>query len=212
MTPVPSTANLKSELNKALGLRQGIQNELRVSEERIAALEKESLTLNLVAEFLRQYIDKEVNVGVQAVQNLQTEGLRAVFDDQDLQVKAEVEVQRGKVSVNLLTVQNHPIGGLIEGDGMDSFGGAVVTLQSVLLRVIIIVRRGLRPFLVMDESLPAIEGGYLLNMGKFLSVLCEKLGMDILIVTHNPLLVDAADRAYRISLKDGSAKFNLIRG
>lgn len=212
MTPIPSTANLRSNLDRALGLRQGVQKELQEAKDRVTILEQEGITLNLVSELLRQFIDREVNIGVQAVQNLQTEGLRAVFDDQDLRVKAEVEVQRGKVSVNLLTVQNHPVGGLIEGAGMDAFGGAVVTLQSVLLRVIIILRRGLRPFLVMDESLPAIEGGYLLNMGKFLSVLCEKLGMDILVVTHNPLLVDAADRAYRISLKDGEANFHLLKG
>jgi len=212
MTPIPSVTSLRSRLDKATGLRQGVQEELHEAETRVILLEKEGLTLNLVAELIRQFIDREVNIGVQAVQDLQTEGLRAVFNDQDIRVKAEVDVQRGKVSVNLVTIQNHPVGGLIEGDGMDTFGGAVVTLQSVLLRVIIIMRRGMRPFLVMDESLPAIEGGYLLNMGKFLSVLCEKLGMDILVVTHNPLLVEAADRASRISLKDGSARFQLVRG
>ena len=193
-----------------MGLRQGVQEELQKAEDRVVILGQESLTLNLVAELLRQFIDREVNIGVQAVETLQTEGLRAVFNDQDLQIKAEVEVLRGKVSVNLRTIQNDPIGGLVEGDGMDSFGGALTTLQSILLRIIIILRRGLRPFLLLDEALPAIEGPYTLNTGKFLSVLCEKLGMDILIVTFDPLLVETADRAYRISKKNGIANFHLL--
>lgn len=211
MTVVPSTSALRSKLDRVLGLRRGIQEELRTAEVRVVLLEREEVVLGLVAELLRQFIDREVNIGVQAVQDLQTEGLQAVFDDQDIRARAEVEIQRGKVSVNLVTVQTRPEGGLIEGEGMDAFGGALVTLQSVLLRIIIILRRGLRPLLVLDESLPAIEGGYLLNMGRFLSVLCAKLGMDILVVTHNPLLVDAADRAYRISLQDGVARFSLLR-
>lgn len=185
---------------------------MQVATDRVVLLEREEVILGLTAELLRQFIDREVNIGVQAVQELQTEGLQAVFNDQDIRVKADVEIQRGKVSVNLVTIQNHPLGGVVEGEGLDAFGGALVTLQSVLLRIIIVIRRGLRPLLVMDESLPAIEGGYLLNLGRFLSKLCEKLGMDILIVTHNQLLVDAADRAYRISLRDGAAHFHLLRG
>lgn len=211
MDALPSVSTLRSNLDRALGLRQGVQAELQQNNDKIISLEQEESTLTLVAELLRHFIDREVTLGVEAVQNLQTEGLQAVFDDQDLHAKAEVEVSRGKVSVNLVTVQTRA-DGEIEGEGMDAFGGALVTLQSVLLRIIIIVRRGLRPLLVMDESLPAIEGGYLLNMGRFLSVLCAKLGVDILVVTHNPLLVDTADRAYRISLKDEAAHFQLVKG
>jgi RNA-binding protein YhbY len=210
MVPIPSTTTLRSSLDRVLGLRQGVREELQKAEDRVVILGQEGLTLNLVAELLRQFIDREVNIGVQAVQNLQTEGLQAVFDDQDLQVKAEVEVLRGKVSVSLRTIQKAPSGDLIEGDGMESLGGALTTLQSILLRIIIILRRGLRPFILLDESLPAVEGGYTINTGKFLSVLCEKLGMDILIVTFDPLLVETADRAYRISKKNGVASFHLI--
>ena len=211
MEALPSTLTLRSSLDRALGLRQGVQGEIQTTKDKIVTLEKEDETLILVSGLLRHFIDREVTLGVEAVQSLQTEGLQAVFDDQDIRAKAEVEVSRGKVSVNLVTVQTRS-DGEIEGEGMDSFGGALVTLQSVLLRIIIIVRRGLRPLLVMDESLPAIEGGYLLNMGKFLSVLCAKLGVDILVVTHNPLLVETADRAYRISLKDNAAHFQLVKG
>jgi len=81
----------------------------------------------------------------------------------------------------------------------------------VLLRIIIILRRGLYPFIGLDESLPAFDDNYVANMGQFLSVLCSRLGMDILLVTHNPELVGTADRAYRIIKKDGAAKFELLR-
>jgi ABC-type thiamine transport system ATPase subunit len=164
----------------------------------------------LVQTLLQQLIDKEVTVGVQAVEKLHTEGLQAVFGDQDLSVKSVVEVQRGKVSVDLITVQKQ-LGHEVEGLSNDSFGGAVATVQSVLLRIIILLRRGLRPLLLLDETLPAFDHNYVLNMGAFLSTLCQRLKMDILLVTHNPALVEAADHSYRLVRRNGSVKVEVLK-
>lgn len=172
-----------------------------------ARLEADDVVLGKVAELFRALVDKEVAVGIQAVERLQTEGLRAVFSGQDLRAKATVEVSRGKVSVDLVTVQRHPDGSEIEGVSADSFGGAVSTVQSVLLRVILMLRRNLRPVMFLDETLPALDDTHNVNMGQFLSVLCRRVGVDLLLVTHNPVLADSADRSYRIENKDGAARF-----
>jgi len=211
MQALPTVTELRSRLDRAIGLRDGVASRLKTVEVDIGNLENEEALLDLVAGLLRQLIDQEVTVGVQAVEKLQSEGLQTVFDDQDLSVKANVEVQRGKVSVDLVTVQKHPNGDEVEGLSNDAFGGAVATVQSILLRVIIILRRGLRPVLLLDESLPAFDGNYVSNMGRFLSILCERLNLDILLVTHNPALVEAADNAYRIVKKNGAAKFEVVR-
>jgi len=202
---------LRSRLDQAIGQRDSLHNRLRTVTVTIDQLVISEEELSLVAELFRQMIDQEVTLGVQAVERLQTEGLQAVFNDQDLQVKANVETSRGKVSVDLITTQLYPDGMEVEGISGESFGGSVSTVQSVLLRIIIILRRGLFPFIGLDESLPAFDDNYITNMARFLSTLCSRLNMDILLVSHNPELVGAADRAYRIVKKDGAAKFELIR-
>lgn len=202
---------LRSRLDRAIGQRDSLKARLSTVTVDITQLEAAEETLGLVAEMFRQMIDQEVTLGVQAVERLQTEGLQAVFNDQDLSVKAQVETSRGKVVVDLITKQRYPDGMEVEGTSSDSFGGSVATVQSVLLRLIIILRRGLYPFMGLDESLPAFDDNYIANMGQFLSTLCSRLGLDILLVTHNPELVGAADRAYRIVKKDGAAKFELLR-
>ena len=73
------------------------------------------------------------------------------------------------------------------------------------------MRRGLRPVLLLDESLPAFDANYVTNMGSFLSTLCKRLNVDILLVSHNSAMVDAADKAYRIVKKDGHAKFEVLK-
>ena len=177
----------------------------------IVTLEAETVLLDQVMTLLQQLIDREVTSGVEAVEALQTEGLRAVFDDQDLRVRSTVDIQRGKVAVELITVEKHADGHEVEGLGGDAFGGAVLTVESVLLRIIILMRRGLRPLLLLDESLPAFDPNYVVNMGRFLSALCKRVGMDALLVTHNQALVEAADNAYRLVPRRGSVKLENAR-
>jgi ABC-type dipeptide/oligopeptide/nickel transport system ATPase subunit len=184
-----------------------------LSDARIAArdLQERVDLLDLVANLLRSLIDQEITEGVKAIETLQSEGVQAVFDDQNINVRAEIDVSRGKVNVALVTSQVKEDGTVIEGVSLEGFGGAVSTVQSVLLRLALIVRRGLRPVLFLDESLPAFDERYVLNMAAFLKTLCRKMGVDILLVTHNPALVEAADRAYRIKRDRGFSTFQRIR-
>jgi len=177
----------------------------------IKELEDEGELLALVQGVLRTLIDKEVTAGVEAVEKLLTEGLQTVFHDQKLSVESEVSISRGKVSVDLVTVHERPDGTVIKGVSNDAFGGAVATVQSVLLRIIVMKRRGLRPLLLLDESLPAFDAGYVHNMGEFLQLVCERLDIDILLVTHNPALVEASNRAYRIVRTKSGARFERMR-
>jgi ABC-type dipeptide/oligopeptide/nickel transport system ATPase subunit len=172
-------------------------------------LEADLLVLEQVVGIFQTLVDLEVKNGVAAVESILTDGLRSVFDDQDLSVKAELELSRGKVSVDLTTIQRH-IQSVVEGSGPDTFGGSVVTLQSILLRTIIILRRGLRPVLFLDETLPAVDSNYTANIAVFLSDLCKKLGMDILVVTHNPTLFEMADNRYKIVRKNGESWFEKV--
>lgn len=207
-----NTASLRRRLDRVVGRRDEVASRIKETNSSIRSLENEEQLCLLVAELFRQMIDAEVTAGVQAVESLLTEGLSAVFADQQITVRSEVGTSRGKVSVDLITSQKQPDGTISEGSTIDAFGGAVTTVQSVLLRLIVVMRRGLRPVLLLDESLPAFDANYVDNMGKFLRLLCERMGVDILLVTHNPALVEASHRAYRIRRTPKGAKFDLVGG
>lgn len=202
---------LRSRLDRVSGLRDGLRQQLVRSQSEVKRLESEEELADLSACLLRTLIDTEVSTGVKAVESLLTEGLKVVFDDQDLSVRADVDVQRGKVSVDFVTIQRQSDGTVTEGLSREAFGGAVTTVQSVLLRLIVTLRRGLRPVVFLDETLPAFDGNYVHNMGTFLRTLCDRLGIDILLVSHNPAMVEAADHAYRIHKVEGAASFRKIR-
>ena len=211
LSPIPSSKRLRSVADRVLGKREGVQTRLSDMSQKIKGLEAEGELLQLVSNVIRSLIDSEINDSVQAVEKLQSEGLRTVFDDQDLSVSASVETQRGKISVELLTSQKLADGTVIEGVSNDAFGGAITTVQSVLMRIIVILRRDMRPLLLLDESLPAFDANYVSNMADFLRALSERLGLDILLVSHNQSLVEGAQKAYQIKKVGGSAKFEVAR-
>lgn len=202
--------SLVEETSRILGRRDAAREALKASQAAVRSLGERVELLDLVSALIRSLIDSEITEGVKAIETLQSEGVRTVFDDLDLKVRAEVEFLRGKVNVSLLTSQIKN-GASIEGDSLEGFGGAVSTVQSVLLRLALIFRRGLRPVLFLDESLPTFDEKYVLNMANFLKTLCARTGVDILLVTHNPLLVEAADSAYRIRREKDGASFVKIR-
>lgn len=208
---MPSLEALWQRAHNLVGARDNAVRQRDRLKADIKALEEESGILSLVQAGFQILLDQEVTAGVQAVQKLLTEGLQTVFTDQNLSVEAEVSLQRGKVSVNLYTKHTRPDGTFVRGDSNDSFGGAVATVQSVLLRIIVMRRRSLRPFIMLDESLPAFDNNYASNMGLFLDMLCSRLGIDLLLVSHSSAMVETARKAYRIVRTPDGARFELLR-
>ena len=201
---------LRKDAARVSGVRAASLHELAQVENRLTALEAEDVVLARVADVFRALIDREVVDNATLAQELLTEGLRAVFDDLHLSVRSQVDIQRGKVSVDLITTQVDA-GTLTEGSSVDANGGSVATVQSVLLRIVVTHRRGLRPLILLDESLAAVAEHYVPRVGRFLRMLAERLGVDILAVSHSQTLVEEADLAYRIHKKDGEAQFRPIR-
>jgi len=208
---IPSVQRLRSKADKALGRRASVQSRMDDTQAKIVRLMADEDRLDKVTELFKALIDKEITANVQAVEKLLTEGLQAVFDDQELSVHAEVEAKHGKINVELITNQTYADGTVVQGVSSEAFGGAVTTVQSVLLRLAVLLRRSQRPVIFLDESLPAINQTYIGNMARFLQTLCRRMGVDILMVSHDPLLIEAADRAYTIRKSNGEATFSQTR-
>ena len=211
LNPTPSIRKLAADAQWVRGQRDTVCAKVSETENRIAELESEDSILSRVSDLFRVLIDGEVIANVKAAESLISEGLGTIFDDMDLSVRSEVDVQRGKVAVELITVQKQSDGTITEGTAMDAYGGSVATVQSVILRIVVVSRRNLKPLLLLDESLGAVAEHYVPRVGAFLSLLCDKMGMDVLAVTHNPALVEASKTAYRISPNEGAAVFKRLR-
>ncbi len=208
---VPSISRVQSLANQAIGYRSALTRSLNSTLEELKNLKSEDEILELTAALLRGLIDEEIVESKNLVQSLFTEALKRVFSNQNLSVRAEVAELRGKVCLNLITEELHPNGIRTEGLSVDCNGGSVTTVQSILMRIVTIIQRKLRPVLFLDESIPAFDPNYIMDMMEFLKTLCDRLGFDIVLVTQDRSLVEFANVAYDLKKSDGKAKISRIK-
>lgn len=172
----------------------------------------QSLVLKLkVGELFRTLMDKLVAKQVEALRVVVSEGLHTIFHDQALAFEADVGVKYNKVSIEFLLRQGD--GDLvIEGKPTESFGGGPASISALLLRVLTLLRMRGTPVFFLDESLSAVSDEYIDQTGRFLARFAERIGADVLLVTHKQSFLDHATSAYQgtqVCLADGSRHLHL---
>ena len=147
---------------------------------------------------LRDILQDMVEENLRSIDRLVTEGLRRVFYDQvDLTFKS-VLVERGnQLQISFCTEQ-----GPASGKAMESFGASVTVVESLLLRIIVILKMGLAPVLLLDESLAQVSSEYIEPLGNLIRSLCKDLGLEVLLVTHKPGFQETANVVYRADAKE----------
>ena len=174
-------------------LRRGIESAETLRSE----LEQNDQDLTEALSALSGLIDREVKAGFVLIETLLQESLHSIFHDLDLRVEVEVGQERGRIAIDLITSVPHQ-GGRIAGSAIEMFGGSIATVQSIFLRVACILRRGLRRFLILDETLAPLDDEYARSFVNVFSELCRKLQFDVLCITHSSTVWENSPKRYRV--------------
>jgi DNA repair ATPase RecN len=203
-------ANLQlraDSLRQALLIEEGMlrsaESTLSSLESLVASLSEENQILIQTEAALSDLTSKVMDSSTSSIDKMVTQGLQYVFDDMDLEFKAVVDKYRGKTAVKFTLLQNGE-----EVPILDSYGGGVVVVTGVLLRVVTIMALKARRFMILDETLSHVSKKYISRVSSLLSKLCSDLGFDIVLVTHSPEFAEYAD--YHFTAKpapDGSTVF-----
>lgn len=157
-------------------------------------LNEQSDLLTKVEQTLLHISTKVLGQSVETVDKLVTTGLRVVFDDQVLEFKTATTRQRGRTGVKFDLLDGgipHPLA--------DSFGGGVLAVVGVLLRVTTIMSLDLRRVLFLDESLSHVAPKYVDNTSALLKKICDELDFTISLVSHTPEFASQADNHFEAS-------------
>ena len=175
------------------------QNQITRLTSRITELEGEKAELLRAAGLIDRCIQIVSCNGISKIESIVSDGLRRVFNDPTLTLVVEKKSQaRGNV-YRLLVKQ----GDCEPYDPMNSFGGGVVNVVALLLRLILIKRFKLAKLIVLDEQFNNVSTDYLPTVSALLKTLTDKHGYTILAVTHQPILADAADSVYQVVVETG---------
>lgn len=174
---------------------QRLEKELEVLTEDVELLDKVEKTLQAVS-------SKVLGASTKTIDRLVSTGLKSIFYDQNLEFKTCIDKYRGKTSIKFELFEDGHTHSL-----MDSFGGGVLTVIGVLLRVTTIIVLGKRKILFLDESLNHLSEQYVPAASELLKKICAQLDFIVVMVTHEPLFAQHADKHYEAKKLNGATVF-----
>ena len=180
MTATQDTLDvLANRLGAMEVVREERRNRLATLVSELKRLEGERELLEKVEATLQHIGSKVLGQSTRTIDKLLTAGLRLVFEDQNLEFRTRVEKFRGKTAIKFELFQDGRTAPL-----MDAFGGGVIAVAGVLLRVVTIITLGMKRVLLLDESLAHLSEQYHVNASQLLQKLCEDLDFTVVMVSH----------------------------
>jgi DNA repair exonuclease SbcCD ATPase subunit len=185
-------AELQDKLSRLEGFYEALKTRKQELIKETENLKREIDLLTKVSSVLKHLVDVMVKDEISKMAGLITYGLKTVFDDQDLTFVPVITKKNEKVHIELRT-QNHGI----EGE-FGSFGGSVAVIESFLLRLLCLLKMKLARLVLLDETFAAVGSEYIANTSRLISELSKKLGLDVLLVTHQREFQQYANKIYRV--------------
>lgn len=197
------------ELSRLEGVRDSFESRKNQLQSDLVRLSSEENVLLESSTVIRTLSEKEVHASLQAIEQLLTTALQTVFPEYEMWVTLVPEIKNNKVSVEICTFQKNGEM-VVEGDGLESFGGAINTLHSIMLRAFTILRWKMKPFMVFDESLRTFNELKIPEVANLLKTLVTDFGFDILCITHSLALEESSNRCYKIVPLKGASTFEMV--
>lgn len=122
-----------------------------------------------------------------------TTALRTVFVDKDLAFSVRFESKRGRTEAVLEVGEND-----IFTDPIEGHGGGVVDVVSFALRAAFWSISRSRSVLILDEPFRFLSRDLQSAAAEMIRTLSDKLGLQILMVTHEEALKEVADSIFEV--------------
>lgn len=145
------------------------------------------------ARLMGSFADERQEQTLHAVEKIASAGLSVVFgEDVELKLVPKVRARRPEIDVVIKT-------GELETSVLDARGGGLAQVAGLLLKITtLLLTNGARKLIVADEPLAMLSAEYAPRIADFLSELCEKTGLQLIMVTHDEVLSEAADTVVRL--------------
>jgi DNA repair exonuclease SbcCD ATPase subunit len=133
------------------------------------------------------------------IENLVSLALSSVFDDAyDFEI--DMQLRRNQTECDLFFVRD---GERI--NPLTASGGGAVDVASFALRIALwsLQPKRTRPIFILDEPARNVSAVYQDKCSAMMKAVADKLGLQIIAVTHSEALTEAADKVIKIGIKKG---------
>ena len=181
---------LQRKLYQREAMLKVLESDCNNLEAKLKQDELEAQILEQVNVFLASQIKEKVGETKYKLESLVNQGLSYVFGN-DLRIAIESAFKNNKTVFSLNIIKD----GLSEGRA-SSFGGGVLAVVAILLRVSAIIITNSERFIFLDESSNFVSAQYQPALGNFLKQICGQLGFTIVLISHQETINQSADISY----------------
>lgn len=200
------TSNFRSFLEQKKGARDTfISNKTKLEKE----IEEHNKSYNYIKEaqeILQKTAKETQNKLSFHISNFITSALQSIWEDNAYEFKLEFIEKRNKTEVLMLLKTKDGDIGLDNLNNIRS-GGGVLDIVALALRVALwSLQPNKQPIMILDQPLSNLDMNHLPKAGQLIEELSSKLGIQFLMINHNPALADIADVTYEIYKEGGISK------
>lgn len=167
--------------------RDSLSSSLSEKTNKVMQIKSQSEVLLLSSTVLQEVVSRISEKNIKKIEELVTFSLKSIFTDLDLEFQVRSKVKRNLTAYYFVFLE----GG--KERSINSLGGGVVAITSLVLKVLFNVLTSRFPIVVFDESLSFVADKYIPNSASFLKDISDQFNLAILMVTHQPLFFSNCD-------------------
>lgn len=174
---------------------KSLKEEISLAEKDVELYEKVAITLASIGE-TRQAAAQTT------IEELVSRGLQTIFSDSDITFHV-MQTQRGKTPEVKFMIESNMDNKKVKTSIMDARGGGYAAVVGFLLRLVNLMLSNNEPIIIGDEMFTHVSAEFRRPLAEFLSELVDKTKAQFIIVTHDPVLAEFADRKYKVTQSNG---------
>ena len=193
--------NSQKEYNLAEFKENSCLENIQDKNKKLKDLEKDIELHNTAASFIQSIIETVCDSNLRKIETWINLGLKNIFDDQIIEFKINKAISRNTNIYSFIVLKDG-----IEGS-INSFGGGVLCIISLILKVLFLEITKSAKLLVLDESLSFLSEQYIENCARFINTLVSEFKLNIILVTHQEKFKEHTSNIYEAKRKDNKTEF-----
>lgn len=184
-------------LERAKGQRDQLEKQLsglRISEDKMNIRHKAALKARALVQRVARETQQKLEYHVGNVVSLAE---ASVFPDPYKFVIEFVE-RRNKTECDVFFVKGDE-----RMDPISSSGGGPLDVAAFAIRCLFLTLRDVRPVVVLDEPFRFVSVDLQEKCGEMLKAISDRLGLQVVMVSHLPKIISGADKVFRVTQSGG---------
>lgn len=191
--------DLRKRFEQMKGRKIELENSIERKTDKIKTTDKYLSDLERVREIVR-IVGLETQQALQFhISDIATLALESIFNE-PYKLKLDLVERRNKTECDILFERNGEL-----FNPLDASGGGPVDVAAFALRIAswsMAVKRT-RNTIILDEPMRFLSAEYQENASEMIKEISKKLGIQFIIITHEPTYAAYADRTFTVSIKNG---------